>query len=67
MPRALHGTKDVGGIAVADRGVPRWLIALCIVVISWSIYYLITFGTQYAGTFPRPENPAAPANVAHGG
>lgn len=65
MPKPLYEARSQGGIAVADRPVPRWLIALCVVVIGWSIFYLITFGTQYAGTFPRPEKPAAPASGAH--
>jgi hypothetical protein len=63
LPGALYEARDQGGIAVADRPVPRWLIALCVVIIGFSIYYLITFGTQYAGTFPRPESPAAPVTA----
>lgn len=64
---SLHDTEEIGGIAVADRPVARWIVALGFVVFGWVLYYMITFGMQNAGTFPRPADaPARPATSGQG-
>lgn len=65
LPQPLYEAREQGGIAVSDRPVPRWLFGLVAFVVGWSIYYLITFGMQNAGTFPRPETTSAPVTAQH--
>jgi hypothetical protein len=47
---------DFGGIPVARRGIPGWLISVAVVVLTVAGWYLLSFSsTDYSGTYPKPE------------
>lgn len=52
--RRIEKMKEIGGIRVAQNRVPVWLLVVIVGVISWGLYYLITFTVTETGTFQTP-------------
>lgn len=55
--RRVEKTKEIGGIRIGQARVPAWLLAVIVLIISWGLYYLITYTVTVTGTFF--ETPAA--------
>lgn len=46
--------EEVGGIEVAKRTIPAWLIVVAVAIISVATWYLLSFSsTDYRGGYPR--------------
>lgn len=52
--RRIEKMKDIGGIRIAQNRVPTWLLIVIVGVISWGLYYLITYTVTDTGTFQAP-------------
>ena len=46
---------DIGGIRIARRRPPLWLVAVIVAIAAWGLYYLITFSVTETGSFEAPE------------
>ena len=55
--RRIEKIKEIGGIRIGQNRVPTWLLAVIVLIISWGLYYLITYTVTDTGTFS--ETPAA--------
>ena len=56
MRRIREGlVEEVGGIRMARRRPPAWLLFVIVGIVSWGLYYLITFSISDTGTFPTSE------------
>jgi hypothetical protein len=42
---------EVGGIRVSHHRPPAWLMLVIIGIVSWGLYYLITYSVTKVGTF----------------
>ena len=47
--------EEIGGIRIARRRPPTWVLAMILVVVSWGLFYLITYSVTETGTFQVPE------------
>lgn len=46
---------DIGGIRVSRRRPPLWLLFVIVAIVSWGLFYLITYSVTETGTFEVPE------------
>jgi hypothetical protein len=46
--------EEIGGIRIARRRPPAWLLFVIVAVVAWGLYYLITFSVTETGTFEAP-------------
>lgn len=55
-PPAREGlVEEIGGIRIARRRMPGWLLFVIVGVVAWGLYYLLTFSVTDVGTFRPPE------------
>lgn len=47
--------EDIGGIKIARRRPPLWLVVVIVLVVSWGLFYLINFSITETGSFEVPE------------
>lgn len=48
--------EEVGGLRVADRGIPGWLITVAVSLLSVAMWYLLSYSSaDYNGGYPKPE------------
>jgi hypothetical protein len=47
--------ETIGGIRITRRRPPMWLLAVIVLVVSWGLFYLITYSVTETGTFQPPE------------
>jgi hypothetical protein len=47
--------EEIGGIRIARRRVPGWLLFMIVAVVSWGLFYLLTYSVTEVGTFEPPE------------
>ena len=46
--------EEIGGIRIAHRRFPPWLMLVIVGVVAWGLYYLITYSIRDAGSFRAP-------------
>jgi hypothetical protein len=52
--RRIEKMKEIGGVRIAQNRVPAWLLFVIVAIISWGLYYLITYTVTDTGTFQAP-------------
>jgi hypothetical protein len=43
--------EEIGGIGIAHRRIPVWLLLISVGILAWGLYYLITYSVTPAGSF----------------
>ena len=51
--------EEIGGIKIARRRPPMWLVILIVLVVSWGLFYLINYSITETGTFEAPQGVTA--------
>lgn len=46
--------SEVGGIRIGHGRPPLWLMLVIVGIVSWGLFYLITYSITDAGTFTPP-------------
>lgn len=46
--------EEIGGLRIARRRPPAWLLVVIVAVLGWGLYYMITFSVTETGTFEAP-------------
>ncbi|HJR19666.1 MAG TPA: hypothetical protein VJ922_08095 [Actinomycetota bacterium] len=47
--------ETIGGIKITRRRAPGWLLFVILAIVSWGLFYLITYSVTDAGSFRPPE------------
>jgi len=59
MTEVPEKIDEVGGIRIAHRRVPGWLMLVIVGVVAWGLYYLIKFTVSDTGSFQAPAGVVA--------
>lgn len=52
--RLGEGIEDVGGIRMGQGRPPLWLMLTIVGIVSWGLFYLITYSITDSGSFQSP-------------
>ncbi|MGH2794743.1 MAG: hypothetical protein ACRDKG_10615 [Actinomycetota bacterium] len=47
--------EKIGGIRITRRRAPAWLLFAILGIVSWGLFYLITYSVTDAGSFRPPD------------
>jgi hypothetical protein len=48
--------EEIGGIRIMRRRAPGWLLIAIAAVVSWGLFYIITYSVTEAGSFEAPAS-----------
>lgn len=46
--------EEIGGIRITRRRPPAWLLFVIAGVVSWGLFYILTYSVTEAGSFEAP-------------
>jgi hypothetical protein len=46
--------EEIGGIRITRRRPPGWLLFVIAAIVSWGLFYILTYSVTEAGSFEAP-------------